>query len=806
MIIVKNLTKKYNSSKDKTEEVIALNDISLVLPDKGFVAIYGASGCGKSTLLNVLGGLDQADMGEMIVNGRSTNGFNQHDWNSYRNQEVGFVFQNYFLLPHLNVFDNIAVTLQMSKQTDNLEEKIHNALNQVDLAKYGKRYPRQLSGGQQQRVAIARALIANPSIILTDEPTGALDEKSSKMVMKTLKDISKDHLVVMVTHNERMAKEYADRLIEISYGSIISDSNPLKVDEVVATEKADLPEVHLPFKTSIKWSLRNVVKKKSRSIPIAIASGIGLAAAGIVLSMTQGINEFVKIAQKNAIKDYPVYVTCHSKNSSESNEANLIEFPDTADIVIEKSDYKAQEHYITMQKDFIDYMQNGLTPNVDYDHFSTNGTIGFNLFSKPTADSYLKVDTTRYLTCISPTTDTYDFLINDQYDVIASDDGSNDRLPRNKNELTLVVDTYNRIDLGALQKMGFDTSGDSIKASDVVGTKKYRIVSNDDFYYLDNKEVVIDGATINREVYRPYGTSHYEELYNDKSEIELTIVSIIRPKEHNNNYIYSNCLLYHPDLSKYLTNETDGLNTKSEVVQAQINNEEWDVVTGDNFDTIYMSNYEITPQYQRESRLVELGALERVTSYFYYTENFEQRDTIIKYAEKYKVDPDSNIIIKTKDYLESVTSSFSSLVRTFSIILLMFSLVSILVAAIMTAILTYISVIERKREIGLLRSLGARQVDVSLMFISEASLIGIAAGVLGIGLCYAFAPLVSRVVVSLIDVYNSKMLKPSPDQFSHVQFWLIPVLFAAAIAIGIIASLVPAIIAGNKKPAEALKE
>ena len=157
MIIVKNLTKKYNSSKDKTEEVVALNDISLVLPDKGFVAIYGASGCGKSTLLNVLGGLDQADMGEMIVNGRSTNGFNQHDWNSYRNQEVGFVFQNYFLLPHLNVFDNIAVTLQMSKQTDKLQEKIHNALNQVDLAKYGKRYPRQLSGGQQQRVAIARA-------------------------------------------------------------------------------------------------------------------------------------------------------------------------------------------------------------------------------------------------------------------------------------------------------------------------------------------------------------------------------------------------------------------------------------------------------------------------------------------------------------------------------------------------------------------------------------------------------------------------------------------------------------------------
>ena len=210
MIIIKELTKKYNS-KYKDEEVIALNNISLVLPDKGFIAIYGASGCGKSTLLNVLGGLDQADEGEMIVNGRSTKGFNAYDWNSYRNQEVGFVFQNYFLLPHLNVADNIAVTLQMSKQTDNLKAKIRKALDEVGLVKIEKRYPRQLSGGQQQRVAIARALIANPSIILADEPTGALDEKSSKLVMKTLKEVSKDHLVVMVTHNERMAKEYADR-------------------------------------------------------------------------------------------------------------------------------------------------------------------------------------------------------------------------------------------------------------------------------------------------------------------------------------------------------------------------------------------------------------------------------------------------------------------------------------------------------------------------------------------------------------------------------------------------------------------
>lgn len=798
MIVVKNLTKKYNS-KDKAEEVIALNNVTLALPDKGFVAVYGASGCGKSTLLNVLGGLDQADSGEMIVNGRSTSGFGSHDWNSYRNQEVGFVFQNYFLLPHLNVFDNIAVTLQMSKQTDNLEEKIRQALKEVDLAKYEKRYPRQLSGGQQQRVAIARALIANPSIILTDEPTGALDEKSAKLVMKTLKNVSVDHLVVMVTHNERMAKEYADRLIEISYGSIIFDSNPLNADNVEVINKKPLSSVHLPFKTSAKWSLRNVIKKKGRSIPIAIASGIGLAAAGVVLSMTQGVNDYVKIAQKAAIKDYPVYVTCHSKNSSESNEINLIEYPDSPDIIIEKSDYKAQEHYITMQQNFIEYMQ-GLEAGVDYAHVSTNKAVMFNLLTMPTVDSYTKVDSTRYTTCISPTTETYKFLLDDQYDIIAGE-----RLPQNKNELTLVVDTYNRIDLGALQRMGFDTSGDSIKASDIINKKEYAIVSNDKFFYPENKEVETESGAVNREIYKMYGTSHYKDLYDD-ADLKLKIVSIIRPKKTTTSSIYSNILLYHPDLLDYLLDENTGLNSKSAIVNAQKNHKEWDVITGENYVATYTSGYEITPQYQYESRLVELGGKDRVTSYFYYTDTFEQRNRIIDYATKYKIDPESNIIIKTKDYLESVTSSFSSLVQTFSIILLMFSLVSILVAGIMTAILTYVSVIERKREIGLLRSLGARQRDVSYMFILEAAIIGVVAGFLGVGLCYAFAPLVSRVVVNLIGMYNTKILTPSADQFSRVQFWLIPVLFAAAIIIGIISSLVPAIIAGHKKPAEALKE
>ena len=359
--------------------------------------------------------------------------------------------------------------------------------------------------------------------------------------------------------------------------------------------------------------------------------------------------------------------------------------------------------------------------------------------------------------------------------------------------------------------MGFDTSGDIIKSTEILG-KEYKVVNNDDFYYLDNKEVTIGEETINREVYKTYGTSHYSELYNN-ADLTLKIVSIIRPKPTTTSSIYGNVLLYHPGLYDYLLDANTGINTKSEVVQAQKANKEWNVVTGENFDSTFRSGYELTPTYLYESSLVDVGGMERVTSYFYYTESFEQRIKIIEYAENYKntktykeSDSESSIIIKTKDYLESVTETFTSLVRTFSIILLTFSLVSILVAAILTAILTYISVVERKREIGLLRSLGARQRDISLMFITEASLIGVVAGILGIGLCYAFTPLVSQVVVNLINMYNAKILTPNVSDLSKVQWWLIPALFIAAIAVGILSSLVPAIVAGHKKPADALKE
>jgi len=801
MIVVKDLVKKFKSP-NKDEEIVALDHLSLVLPDKGFIAIYGASGCGKSTLLNVLGGLDLADEGEMIVNGRKTSKFSTSDWNSYRNQEVGFIFQNYFLLPHLTVAENIAITLQMSKQTKDMNKKIHDALAAVDLVKFEKRYPKQLSGGQQQRVAIARALITNPTIILADEPTGALDEKSSKIVMHTLKEISKEHLVVMVTHNERMAKEYADRMIEISYGKILSDEHLQKAPQIPANREP-LKRVHLPFYSSFKWSCRNVVKKKGRSIPIAVAIAIGLAAAGLVLSMTKGVNDFVAEAQKNAIGDYPVYVTCYPKSSSESNKDNLVEFPEDKEIIIEKSDYEVQEHYISMQQNFMDYMDE--MPKEYYAGRQTNESVTFNLFAEPTPGSYEKVSSSSYTSSIAPYTktseknsDVYKF-INEQYDVL---DG---HLPTSNEDLTLVLDTYNRIDLGYLKNMGFDVSGDNIKFEDILNKKEYRVVSNDDYYQqkIEDKE-----GYEGKHYYEPKGDSYYKDLYDNYSVHTFKITGIIRPKKDSPNPLYKTILLYNPS---FIENIIKPLNNNSQLVKDQ---KEYGTSyntyykSREKFEDSYTNGRAITANYQYESRLVDIGADSRVTAIYYYTDTFEQRAQITDYIEKYvdNMDKDSDIVLKTKDYLETVTSAFSSIASTFSSVMLIFSLVTILVAMILTAILTYISVNERKREIGLLRSLGARRIDISAMFIVEAAIIGVVAGLLGIGLCYGIAPLLAKVVVKLISGANLKILTPSEATFATIQPWVIPVLFIAAIAIGVVSSLIPAVAAGRKRPAESLKE
>ena len=389
MIKIRNLTKVYESNDNKQ---VAIDNISLNLPEKGLVAIFGASGCGKTTFLNLLGGLDKPTSGSIVIDDLDTSLFYNKDWDSYRNQKVAFVFQNYYLLPHLTVYENVALAMQMSKANPNIEEEVNRVLKEVNILHLKKRYPKSLSGGEMQRVAIARALVNHPSIVLADEPTGALDKENARLVMEILKEVSKNYLVLVVTHNEKLAEQYADRLLEISYGKIVSDSSPLEDESSNHGEK--LQRVRIPLTQQMKWGARNLYKKKSRSIPIMAASAIGLAAVGIVLSMMVGISHYTKKAQEDSLGDYPVYISCYSNNSPQGHEETLEEYPDISEIIVEKPIQSEVAHVTMMQDDFLSYMD--AMPASYYSFKDTASTIVFPILSKIN-DSYQHSDQSIHL-------------------------------------------------------------------------------------------------------------------------------------------------------------------------------------------------------------------------------------------------------------------------------------------------------------------------------------------------------------------------------------------------------------------------
>lgn len=775
MICLKNIKKYY---KNNDYESKALDGLSLDLPDKGLVAIFGSSGCGKSTLLNVLGGLDNYDSGEFVFEGRDVKTFSSRDWDSYRNQRVGFVFQNYYLMPHLNVKENITLALKMSHNDNNVDEQIDSLLDRVGLTKYKKRLPKTLSGGQQQRVAIARAIATNPSIILADEPTGALDAKNSESVMKLLKEISKDRLVVLVTHDQRLANEYADRLVEISYGKIISDTKPdINQNE---TRNFEFKKTRLPFFTSLKWGIRNLWKKKSRTIPLVIAGGIGFLSVSIVLSITTQVNNFSIEAQQQSLTRYPVAVNCYLTTSSEGHTVSLQEFPTEESIVIEKMDYVDQEHLPHMQEEFLNYMNQ--MPKEYYTGVYSNSRVYFKMLTKLEENSYTLITSPSYYSKLPENNE----FIETQYDLLK---GS---FPKNKNELVLSIDTYNRVDLTKLNALGFDTSGDKISFSDVIG-KEYKYIPNDVYYQEQN------GLTT---------MQFRKKLYDDERSLNLKIVGIVREKSSESSML-ATPLLYTDELGKYIVNES----LNSEIVKKQIEykNNPVDgkiinVLTGKPFSKTTSGNYNLTDQYQYEENLVRLGAEEYVTSLYYCTSTYENRIKIADYFNGYNQDKDSTYVFKIKDYLEYVSSSLGTLIETFSTILLIFSFSAVIVSMILTMVLTYITIIERFKEIGLLKSIGARKIDILTMFLTENLLIGAFAGLFAIITAIFVSPALGSAIVSLVRMYDTEMLNVVPLDLGSLVPWVIPVIIGGSIVSSIIASLIPTLIGANKRPADVLKQ
>ena len=782
MISLKHLKKHYVTN-DFTSK--ALDDLSLDLPDKGLVAIFGSSGCGKSTLLNIIGGLDKFDSGEFIFNGKNVKEFSSRDWDSYRNQHVGFVFQNYYLMPHLSVKENISLALKMSHQDDNIEKRINKALEAVGLSKYKKRLPKTLSGGQQQRVAIARAIATNPTIVLADEPTGALDAKNSESVMKLLKEISADRLVVLVTHDQKLAEQYADRLVEISYGKIVSDTN----SEVQKSNKEELvlKKTRLPLLTSIKWAIKNLWKKKSRTIPLILAGGIGFLSVSIVLSMTDQVNNYTVEAQAASLTRYPVAVNCYLAKSAEGHTATLQQFPTEESIIIEKMNYVDQEHLPHMQDEFVSYMDK--MPEEYYTGKYSNSRIYFKMITKYNS-TYRLLNSVSYYSKLPSSQD----FIETQYSLLKG------TYPKNKNEMLLCIDTYNRVDVSYLEGIGFDTSGDKISFNDVIG-KEYKYIPNNSYYVERNTEGL-------ETRYVGKGGSYYESLYNDENSISIKICGIVREKSTESN-IFATPLLYTDELGKYIVNESK----ESEVVKKQIEYKNAavdgkiiNVFTGDYFSERSSGTYKLTDSYQYEENIIRLGGEEYVTSLYYCTSTYEDRLLIAEYFDGFNQAKDSEYVFKIRDYLESVSSSLTTIIDTFSTILLVFSLAAVLVSMILTMVLTYITIIERYKEIGLLKSIGARKADILVMFLTENLLVGILSGVVAVLSAIFASPAVGGIVVSMVKLYNTAMLNAVPLDLGTLVGWVVPVIIGGAVISSIIASLIPTIIGANKRPAEILKE
>ena len=784
MIQLLHLTKVYKR-KSSQEDVIALEDVSLAFPEKGFVAILGASGSGKTTLLNIIGGLDKPTSGNMIVDGLSANNFTSKDWDAYRNNKIGFVLQNCYLLPHLNVKDNVKIKLQICRKKGQIaEELVQKALKNVDLLDKQFDRPKALSGGQKQRVAIARAIVNKPTVILADEPTGALDSKTGTQIMELLKELSKNHLVVMVTHNNEYASKFADRVIELKDGKIIEDTDPIPLD-IIDEKVKPLEKVSMPFSTTVKWGLKNLVIKKFSTISIVIAASLGLAGVGLILSISSGVQSAFDKAEANAFGRYPVTISSYSKQSSEGSGGNYKKYTSEESVFVDYSNYAKQEHYNYMSDRFLTYM--GAMPKsyyyVNYESSSTT----FNIFAQANETRYLKVSSTGSI--FYKGVESLEFL-DDQYDCLKG------KMPQQENELALVVDAYNRVNVASLYSLGFDVDIQTISETkfsfDQVLGKTYRYLTNDDYYYFDEIS----------QTYKRKALS--SKQFYESSTYELEIVGILRERRDNTNALLNNGIIYTPAFKRKAVSDS----RNSAIVRAQLEyGLDKNVQTGQPYEDYQSGSMNYSKEYLYEEDLYELGAMERVRTLYYYTKNYTNRKNISEYFARYVSQEEVDFsYLSFNDYLEHASSQFDGALALMTTTLYVFAIISVVVSAILNAILTYISTHQRVNEIGLLRSMGARKKDIAIMVETESILTGLLGGGLSILAAILLIKPLNVLVKRAIYQYNFYLLSSTTFDLGGFRWWVAPILIGLALVTAVISALIPAIIASRKDPAKAINE
>lgn len=761
MLELKKISKSYKTGSFVQQ---ALKEVSIQFRNNEFVAILGASGSGKTTLLNIIGGLDQYDSGDLIINNKSTKKFKAIDWDRYRNHCVGFIFQNYNLIPHISILDNVEMGMTLSGvNSKTRKKKAKEALKKVGLLEHIHKKPNQLSGGQMQRVAIARALVNNPDIILADEPTGALDTKTSIQIMELIKEIAKDKLVIMVTHNPDLAKDYATRIIEFKDGTKISDSNPVAEKEK-DTSILKIKKTAMNFRTALKLSFNNIKTKKGRTLLTAFASSIGIIGIALILSLSNGFKIEVDNFEKNTLSQAPVIISTQAMTMSEET-VSQIKKEDSPKYPKEEKVYALEDvmetvlHTNILSDEYIEYVKKldtSLLSGVSYQQ-ATN----FNIITK-TKDGYkLVVDNSNWILLPTNPNKNENGIIYDNYDILAG------KINENEPGLILQVNSKNQIYQSTLEALGL--SGKEVSFEDILN-QELKVVGNDD-YYLQYGSIFVPNQDL-------------EKLYQNKNNITLKVQAIIRGKSDKEMITNGSGIGYTNALTELVISK----NKDSKIVSYQ-EKSDYNILTNQPFDEKDGS------MNTKEIMLGYLGKDVKPNVIYLYPKDFESKKEITTYLDKYNEDKEEKDVVEYTDMAAMISTLSGNIMDAITVVLVAFSSISLIVSSIMIAIITYISVLERIKEIGILRALGARRKDIKRVFNAETFIIGLTSGILGILIAYLLTIPANQIIENLSGLAG----------VAKLNIYHAIILVIINIILTMIGGAIPSRMASKKDPVEALR-
>ena len=885
MLVLKDIAKDYQTGDTRVE---ALRGVDLTFPEQGFVAILGPSGCGKTTLLNIIGGLDQYSRGDLIINGKSTKKFKDSDWDAYRNHSIGFVFQSYNLIPHQTVLSNVELALTLSGVgREERRKRALDALAKVGLGDQIKKKPNQMSGGQMQRVAIARALVNDPDILLADEPTGALDSETSVQVMEILKEISRDKLVIMVTHNPELADEYASRIIRLLDGRVVSDSSPCGGAEKGREAAVRQKKPSMSFGTALSLSLNNLLTKKGRTILTAFAGSIGIIGIALILSLSSGVNAYINRVEQDTLSSYPLEIDERTMDMTDMMSGMMGLSADER----EHEDGKVYsgsrmtklmsswmsgitENNLTAFKKYLDEKNKevgDLVSGIQYEYNTPLMLYRLDEAGKPiqvnpstTLEStgmmsmvnmmstssigmqQTMMDTTmRRMNVFEALLDNQ-ALLNTQYEVLAG------KMPENKDEVVIIVNSRNELSDYTLYTLGLKDQGE-LKAQFEALMNGNPIDSEDlEFTYEELLNLRFK-LLLPTDYYEKQGNSWADRSKDEQyireklqNALEIKVVGILRPSEGTVATSVSGAVGYRFELMEYLLDEIN----QSQIVKEQLADPERDILTGQPFATNQvdlmaaldeMSVSEFIQEYSGmlglnaeireklsqvpafalnmvskedlksvlqatlnsdlsttlEKTLDKLGVsdVNKPAAIFLYPKNFEAKKKLNALIDEYNKSAEEKDQIRFTDYVGLLMNSITTIINAISYVLIAFVAISLVVSSIMIGIITYISVLERTKEIGILRAIGASKRDISRVFNAETLIVGFTAGVIGILVTLALVVLMNIIIHSVTGIANLAELPIAAGL----------ILVVISMVLTFIAGLIPSRMAAKKDPVVALR-